>query len=105
MQRATPVLGRPTLQIANPGPDSKRVGLEHSVGVMLSTVPSQLSSTMLHVSCVGPRDVHVIVPNASHAVTVPLLQRPTIPPTVQAVPIAGHATLHTPLRSHSPLQH
>lgn len=101
----TPSLGRPTLHVAVPVPDTNRVGLAHCMGWMLSIVPSQLSSRLLHVSSVGPTEVQVTRPNASQAVTVPLLQRPTCPPTVQGVPIGGHGTLHTPSRNVSPEQH
>jgi hypothetical protein len=53
----------------------------------------------------GPIDVHVMAPNALHAVTVPRLHRPCWPGTVHDAPIAGHRTLHTPLRSSRPAQH
>ena len=59
----------------------------HAVGVMLSTVPSQSSSTPLHVSGVGdaatalhavPVPLHTIVPERRHAPT----------PALQAAPVA-----------------
>jgi hypothetical protein len=105
MQRSTPSEGRPTLQTAVPPEVSNRVGIVHARGAMLSMLPSQLSSCPLHVSAMGPIDVHVMAPNALHAVTVPRLHRPCWPGTVHDAPIAGHRTLHTPLRSSRPAQH